>query len=111
MRPIDVPTSPASDPLPAADYVASSSQHLLEGVLRVSRKWVEHLHVHDPLRENLVGMGMLVEDLLMSGDYSSDAMTIARALLCRNCHRLNAEQGKCSGRSLDQCPLLKRPSP
>lgn len=108
MCPNDASNSPDSDRLSAVDSTPSPSQHLLEGVLQVCRKWLQHLPAHDHRRANLNVMEVLVKDILESGDYSvPDAMTTARALLCTNCRRLNAAPEKCSGRSLDRCPLLK----
>ena len=104
----DVSNSPDFDRLSAIDSAPSGSQHLLEGVLQVCRKWLQHLPAHDRRRENLNITERFVEDLLESGDdYLGHAMANARALLCVNCRRLDAAPGKCSERSLDRCPLLK----
>lgn len=109
VRPIVTSNSPDSDRLSAVDSTPSRSQHLLEGALQVCRTWLQHLPAHDHRRANLNVMEVLVKDILESGDYSvPDAMTTARALLCTNCRRLNAAPEKCSGWSLDRCPLLAR---
>lgn len=108
MFPGDKPIFPASDPLPTFDSTSRGSKDLLKGALQVCRKWLEHLPAHDPRRENLDAMAILVKDILESGDYSlHDAMTTARALLCTNCRRLNAAPDQCAGRSLDRCPLVR----
>lgn len=79
----------------------------LQGVLRVSRQWLEQFPVDEPQRGNLVRLGHLTEDLIRAGDLSPAAMTTIRAFLCSCCHRLNAAQGQCSSPSLDRCLLLK----
>lgn len=108
MFPGDEPISPASDPLPSFDSKSRGSKDLLQGVLQVFGKWLENLPAHDPQRENLDAIAVLIKDILESGDYSlRDAMTTARALLCTNCRRLNAAPDQCSGRPLDRCPLLR----
>jgi hypothetical protein len=88
------------------DGIVSRNKSLLEGVVRVSRGWGDQIPVNDPQRQRLTRVGSLAEDLLRNGDYSSTAMTTARALLCVNCRRLNASQGKCFGQALDRCLLL-----
>lgn len=104
----DKPIFPASDPLPTFDSTSRGSKDLLQGALQVCRKWLEHLPVHDPRRENLDVMAILVKDILESGDYFlHEAMTTARALLCTNCRRLSAAPDQCAGRSLDRCPLVR----
>lgn len=109
VRHIDTSNAPDSDRLSAVDSTPSLSQHLLEEILQVCRKWSERLPAHDHRRTNLNVMEVLVKDILESGDYSvPDAMTTARALLCTNCRRLNAAPEQCAGRSLDRCPLLAR---
>lgn len=83
----------------------------LEGVVRLGRAWLERMPAADPQREHLIRMGILAEDLIRAGDYSVDAMTTARALLCANCRRLDASQGKCRGQALDRCMLLNGTGP
>lgn len=108
MCPNDTSNYPDSDRLAAANSTLGGSQHLLEAVLRVCRKWLQHLPAHDPRRQNLDVMAILAKDILESGDYSlHEAMTTARALLCTNCRRLNAAPDQCAGRSLDRCPLVR----
>jgi len=91
----------------SADGVAS--EHLLHAIWWISRHWVERLAVDAPPRKNLIFLGILTDDLVRAGDYSVDAMTTVRALLCTNCRRLDAAHGKCSGQPLDRCPLLNGP--
>lgn len=78
----------------------------LERVARLGRDWLERVPVADPQRGDLVRMGILVEDLIRAGDHSVAAMTTTRALLCTNCRRLNAAEGKCLGQALERCRLL-----
>jgi hypothetical protein len=111
MLPCDEPIPPASDPLPSFDNKSRGSKDQLQGVLQVCGKWLENLPAHDPRRENLDVMAVLIKDIIESGDYSlRDAMTTARALLCTNCRRLNAAPDQCAGRSLDRCPLVRAES-
>lgn len=99
---------PDADRLSAGDRTQSGSKILLQGSLKLCRKWLEHLPAHDRRRENLNITERFVEDLLESDDdYLDHAMANARALLCVNCRRLNAAPEQCSGPSLDRCPLLK----
>jgi hypothetical protein len=108
MLPVDRTIAPDSEPLPATDGTPGGREDLLERALQVCRMWLQHLPAHDPRRENLDAMAILVKDIIESGDYSlRDAMTTARALLCTNCRRLNAAPEQCAGRSLDRCPLVK----
>lgn len=88
---------------------ADDSRDQLEGVSRLSRKWVERYPVGHPQREMLMRMGTLAEGLLTAGNYSPVAMTRVRDLMCGNCRRLDAAQGRCHGQSLDRCLLLKEP--
>ncbi len=106
-------TSSDTAPLPSADAVATAadgadgSHHLLQEVVRLSRQWVDQLHVQNLHREGILHLGNLAEDLIRNGQASLFAMTQLRTLLCGNCRRLNAAQGQCSGQSLDRCLLLK----
>ena len=104
-------TSQDASQVPPANSVAGRSQGLLEAVLRVSQEWVERLPVHDPEREAAIRLAMLTEDLVRTGDRSPRALSHVRSLLCSNCRRLNAAQGKCSGQALDRCLLLNGPGP
>ncbi|MDA8257742.1 MAG: hypothetical protein M0Z99_19285 [Betaproteobacteria bacterium] len=107
-RPIVTSNSPDADRLFAVDSTPSGSQHLLEAVLQVCRKWLQHLPADDRRRENLNITERFVENLLESGDeFLGHAMANTRALLCVNCRRLDAAPAKCSERSLDRCPLLQ----
>lgn len=92
---------------PSAEAVTVGSKALLQAVWWISRKWVEHVEVHDPHRVNLIDLGLLIDDLVRVGDYSSEAMTDVRVLLCSGCRRLNAAPGRCSGQSLHGCLLLR----
>ncbi len=78
----------------------------LQGVARLGRAWLERTPVAEPKRGRLIGMCVLVEDLVKAGDHSLAAMTTARALLCSNCRRLNASEGRCLGTALHRCMLL-----
>lgn len=105
---IDVPTFPAFDPIPIIVSTSSGSKHLLENVLQLCRKWLEHLPAHDSRRENLSITERFVQDSLEScDDFLDCTMANARALLCVNCRRLDAAPEKCIERSLNRCPLLK----
>ena len=78
----------------------------LQGILRVSRMWLEKLPEDEPQRSKIAHLRNLTEGLIRAGDFSSDAMTTAHAFLCCHCRRLNAAHGQCSGQSLDRCLLL-----
>lgn len=96
-------------PAPAEGDV-SDAKRLLQAVWWLSRKWVESLAVHDPQRVKLIHLGILTDDLVRVGDYSSAALTTVRTLLCTHCRRLDAARGRCLGQSLDRCQLLREPS-
>lgn len=83
----------------------------LQGVARLGRTWLERIPAAEPKRGRLNGMCVLVEDLVRVGDHSVAAMTTARALLCSNCRRLNAAEGKCLGAALHRCMLLNGSEP
>lgn len=107
MFPSDAPIFQDFNPLPAIDSTSSGSKDLLQGVMQVFSKWLEHLPVHDPRFKRLNATEILFKDMLESGAYSGIyVMTTAHALLCTNCRRLDAAPEECSGRSLDRCPLL-----
>ena len=93
------------------DSPASDKTGQLQGVARLGREWLERVAVADPQRGDLVRMGILVEDLIRSGNQSVAAMTTTRALLCTNCRRLNAAEGKCLGQALERCLLLNGVNP
>lgn len=84
-----------------------SDRGLLEAVSRLSGKWMEQLIANDPRRQSLSHLASLVKAYLEAEDYSTMAMTTARALLCVNCRRLDAVRGECSGRALHHCQLLR----
>lgn len=111
LRSVYQQTAPDASPRPSADCVAGGDRVLLEGVLKVSREWMERVPVDDPQRWNHARLGMLAEDLIKGGEPSSLAMSNVRSLLCASCRRLNAAQGKCSGQALDRCLLLKSVGP
>ncbi len=101
-------SSPATRRFGAAyDCAAGDAQQLLEAVVRLSQQWLEQFHLPDAQHEKVARLGVLATDLVKRGDFSSVAMTTARALLCVNCRRLDAAQGQCHGQSLERCPLLK----
>lgn len=95
---------------PSAGCPVGGDEHVLEGILHLSRAWAERLAAHDPQRENLARIEMLAGHLL-EGDASASAMAYVRVLLCITCRRLNAVQGQCFGRSLDRCLMLKEVCP
>lgn len=78
----------------------------LEGVARLGRDWLARFDAADPQRGDVIRMGALADDLVGGGDRSPAAMTMIRALLCSNCRRLNAAEGKCFGQALERCMLL-----
>lgn len=88
------------------DGMAAQKQALLQGVVRLGREWLDRIPADDPQREHLIRMGILAEDLIRAGDHSPAAMAMARALLCANCRRLGAIEGKCFGQVLERCVLL-----
>jgi hypothetical protein len=96
-----------TDPLAVGDSPASCSQSILQEVLRVSREWLERLHVPSKERAAVQHLASLAEDLVGDAHASPLAMAQVRALLCGSCHHLNAAHGQCSGQSLERCPLLQ----
>lgn len=88
------------------DATPADKLALLQGVARLGRAWLARIPVAEPKRERLIGMCRLVEDQVRTGDHSPATMTTARALLCTNCRRLNAAEGKCFGQALHRCMLL-----
>jgi hypothetical protein len=99
-----------SAPPSSVDAVASNYKSLLQTVWWISRTWVERVAVHDPHRVSLIDLGLLVDDLVRAGDYSSAAMMDVQSHLCDGCRRLNAASGQCTGQSLHECPLLREAS-
>jgi len=94
----------------AVDGTAADKQAMLDGMVRLGRKWLQRMAADDPRREHLIRMGILAEDLVRTGDHSPAAMTAARELLCANCRRLDAADGKCIGQVLERCVLLNGPN-
>ncbi len=90
-------TSGAAHKAEPVESGASRNKSLLEDVVRVSRGWVDRIPLDDPQRQRAARVGSLAEDLLRKEDYSPAAMTTTRAVICVNCRRLNASQGKCLG--------------
>lgn len=98
-------------PAATGDCVAEKSRVLLEGAMQLSLEWLEQVSPCDPQHERLFHLALLTADLYQMGDLLPTAMTTARALLCVNCRRLNAAQGKCVGQSLERCLLLRELGP
>ncbi|MDP2810995.1 MAG: hypothetical protein Q8O34_12675 [Rhodocyclaceae bacterium] len=111
MHSVYLPSTADSAGLSAIDGTAADKRAQMEGVARLSRAWLERIPATDPRREHLIRMGILAEDLVKAGDQSPAAMMKARELLCANCRRLDAAEGKCMGQSLDRCLLLKGTNP
>jgi hypothetical protein len=105
-----VQSARGSAPQPLVDDVGSDSKALLQAAWWISRTWVERVAVHDPHRVSLIDLGLLIDDLVRAGDYSSAAMMDVQSHLCAGCRRLNAASGQCSGQSLRECLLLTKAS-
>jgi hypothetical protein len=103
-------TARGSAPPPSADDVSGDSKTLLQAAWWISRMWVERVPVHDPHRVSLIDLGLLIDDLVRAGDYSSAAMMDVQTHLCDGCRRLNAAPGQCAGQSLHVCLLLRESS-
>lgn len=95
----------------AVDATPADKLARLQAVARLGRTWLERIPASEPKRGRLTGMCVLVEDLVSAGDHSLAAMTTARALLCNNCRRLNASEGKCLGQALHRCMFLNGSAP
>jgi len=95
-------------PLPSAPTTetAPDAHPLWQSVLEVLRGWLQEQPRHDQQHERLALAMASIEDFMRKNDYSIEAKTVGRALMCVNCRRLNANQVKCSGRPLEKCPLL-----
>ena len=91
---------------PGTDSIVADRRAQLEGVVRLGRDWLARCDAADPPRGDVVRMGVLADDLAKGSDQSPAAMTMVRALLCSNCRRLNAAEGKCFGQALERCILL-----
>jgi hypothetical protein len=90
---------------PSGSSGDSDVQNILQGVLRVSREWIERLPMQSAEHKTAIHLAALTESL--SGRAVPHlAMTRINALLCENCRRLNASGINCVGRSLESCPVL-----
>ena len=107
MQSVHLQRGPDTHPSAAAEYAAGDAKRLLQTIWWVSWSWVERLAVSDPQRVRAIHLGLLADDLVRVGDYSSAAMKSVRILLCTSCRRLNAAQGKCQGQGLDRCQVLR----
>ena len=97
--------APASAPVSASG--GDGYRSLLEEVLQISHDWAEGACAHGLQRDAVMHLWSLTQELLESNVPAPPvALTQLRALLCGNCRALNAAQGQCTGRSLDQCRLL-----
>lgn len=94
----------------AAD-VAARRQAQLEAAAGMVAEWRRCLPEHDSQCNHLAQIGAVIDDLAGRRDHSQAAMTTVRAIVCVSCRRLNAAQGKCFGKPLDQCMLLNRGRP
>jgi hypothetical protein len=96
---------------PAGGSTADDRRVRLEGVARLGSAWVKRSAVTDSARGDLVRMSVLAEGLAGAADHSAAAMAMVQTLLCANCRRLNAADGKCRGQALDRCLLLNGINP
>lgn len=97
--PLEPPAEPVRSDAAAAHPPWASA-------LAVLRGWQQEHPPCDDQHQHLVLAGAAIEDLIRKSDYSIEAKTVGRALLCVNCRRLDATHGKCSGQPLETCPLL-----
>jgi len=97
-----------STELPSGNSADTDVQNILQGVLRVSREWIERLPVHGTEHQTAIHLDALTESLCGSA-VPPLAMTRIKAMLCENCRRLHAPSVDCVGRSLECCPLLNSP--
>lgn len=111
MKSVHLPGNAASDGDAEGDATPAEKLARLQGVARLGRTWLERIPAAEPKRGRLTGMCVLVEDLVRVGDHSVAAMTTVRALLCSNCRRLNAAEGKCLGAALHRCMFLNGSEP
>jgi hypothetical protein len=95
----------------AATGFDGNDGYSLEGILRLSRNWLERLPAADPQRANLLRIQNLARILGGGGENSYLAVSYVRAMLCVTCRRLDAAHGKCFGQTLDRCLLLNRTVP
>lgn len=111
MNSVDRPVNASNADDAEVDATPADKLARLQGVARLGRTWLERTAAAEPKRGRLIGMCVLVEDLVRAGDHSPAAMTTARALLCSNCRRLDASEGRCLGTALHRCMLLNGPKP
>lgn len=90
----------------ATEEPAGDRSAQLRGVANLTRTWLERIVGHDPQREQLMRLGALADELADHGTPSPSAIGAIRAMLCANCRRLDAAQGRCAGQTLERCPLL-----
>lgn len=90
----------------SAHEAATAPHPQWQSVLEVLRDWQRGRSPYDEHRAHLALAEDSIEDLDLRNDYSDGAKTVGRALMCVNCRRLNASQGRCSGQPLEKCPLL-----
>jgi hypothetical protein len=100
------PTGADCGERPADGSTADDRHARLQGVARLGLAWAKRSAVTDSARRDLVRMSVLAEDLIRAADQSSAAMAMVHTLLCTNCRRLNAADGKCRGQALERCMLL-----
>lgn len=79
----------------------------LHEVARIGEVWLETLAPDASQRASVMEMCRYAEESAARGDGSPDVMITVRAILCSNCRRIDAAQGKCSGAALDQCMFRK----
>lgn len=78
----------------------------LRDVTRLGRLWLETRPMESAQRASIMAMCRLAAEKDANGDASPDVLTTIRAILCVNCRRLGAAQGRCFGAALDRCMLL-----
>lgn len=111
MESIPQRASPDVSQAAPAHRAANDSIGLLKDALKLCQQWMERFPVDDPERRNLVCLQMSLGYLINSGEPSALDMSNIRALLCTNCRRISAAQGRCSGQPLNRCPLLNGSQP
>lgn len=95
----------------SAGDVAARRLAQLEAAAGLVQEWLLRVPAHDPPRQHLLLTSSVIGALATSRDHSTAAMTTVRAMVCVNCRGLDASQGKCAGKPLDQCMLLNRGRP
>lgn len=86
--------------------VAAHRQAQFEAAVGLVEEWLRRLPEDDSQRRHLAQMRSVIGALAKGCDHSVAAMSTVRAMLCVNCRRLDAAQGKCFGKPLDQCMFL-----